>query len=119
SFLARHLGRVVRFPASPARMAAWAQAWQQVDLAADGEAVTAPTLVITGEPALDRVVSSESSRDYLTLIPGARHPMITGTGHIGLVSKPQAFAAIVSGFIRDHVVRQYVDEPLAATHHAR
>ena len=54
--------------------------------------VTAPTLVITGEP-LDRVVPVESTLEYLELIPGARHVVLPGTGHIGLSSKPREFAA--------------------------
>jgi 3-oxoadipate enol-lactonase len=80
-------------------MAAWAREWQGLDLAAECRSITAPTLVITGEPALDRVVPVASSLDYLDLIPGARHEMLAGTGHIGLLLRPDAFAAIVSDFL--------------------
>lgn len=104
-FLVRHLGHAVRFPASPSRMAAWVRAWKAEDLAADFARITAPTLVITGEAHLDRVVAQASTLEYLTLISGARHVILPHTGHIGLVSTPDAFAKLVGTFI-DEISRQ-------------
>jgi 3-oxoadipate enol-lactonase len=98
-FLSRHLGRVVRFPASPRKMALWAKAWQALDVAADCRRIVTPTLVITGESNLDRVVPQASTLDYLALIPGARHVMLEGTGHLGLVTRPGEFARLVGEFV--------------------
>jgi 3-oxoadipate enol-lactonase len=89
----------LRWPVSPGRMAAWAAAWQSADFTAAVAAIRTPTLVITGEPSLDRVVPVDSSREYLQLVPGARHVTLAGTGHIGLVTRPAAFAGIVSDFL--------------------
>jgi pimeloyl-ACP methyl ester carboxylesterase len=69
------------------------------DLVADCRRIAAPTLLITGEPALDRVVPVSSSVEYLDLIPGTRHVVLRRTGHIGLVSKPKEFADAVAAFL--------------------
>jgi pimeloyl-ACP methyl ester carboxylesterase len=79
-------------------MAAWVREWAATDLAADCAAVLAPTLVITGEPDLDQVVPTSSSLEYLDRVRGARHALFAGTGHVGIVSKPDAFAAAVHLF---------------------
>ena len=97
-----HSLRTLRSPVSPRLMAAWAREWQtRSPGTAELRSVTAPTLVITGEPGLDRVVPVESSLDYLELISGARHVTLTCTGHIGLLLRPDAFAAIVSDFLQE------------------
>jgi len=98
-FLARHLGRVLRYPASPTRMAACVRAWQATDIVSACRRVTAPTLIVTGEPELDRVVPVSASLEYLSLIRGARHQTLARTGHIGLVTRPREFAALISGFL--------------------
>jgi pimeloyl-ACP methyl ester carboxylesterase len=61
--------------------------------------VTAPTLVVTGEPQLDFVVPVWMTREYVQLCPQASTAMIEATGHLGLVTRPAEFAAIVGGFI--------------------
>ena len=99
SFVLVHSLRTVRSPVSPRRMAAWASEWQTLELTAAIRAIPAPTLIVTGEPTLDRVVPVASSLDYLNLIPGARHRTLPSTGHIGLLLKPAAFAGIVSDFL--------------------
>ena len=98
AFAATHSLRTLRSPVSPRLMAAWAHEWQALELAAF-QPITAPTLIVTGEPGLDRVVPVASSLDYLDLIPGARHETLATTGHIGLLLRPDAFAAIVSDFL--------------------
>ncbi|MFI5178512.1 MAG: alpha/beta fold hydrolase [Vicinamibacterales bacterium] len=100
-FFARHLGRILRFPASPTRMAARVRAWSATDLVAACRRITAPTLVITGDADLDRVVPIADSLEYVALIHGARHEVFAGTGHIGLITRPREFAAIVSAFVRE------------------
>lgn len=97
--LAGHLARVLRFPASPRKMAAWARAWQTTRSDEYCRPLTLPTLLITGEQHLDRVVPTASTLEYLTLIPGSRHVVLPNTGHIGLISTPKAFAAVVREFI--------------------
>jgi pimeloyl-ACP methyl ester carboxylesterase len=101
SFAARYAWRALRSPVSPALMAAWAREWMQADLTDLCGRITAPTLLITGEPHLDRVVPVESTREYLQLIPAARHVVLPSTGHVGLLTQPQAFASIVRAFCDD------------------
>lgn len=96
---ARHLWRVGRFPASPRLMAQSVLEWQQTDLAGGFRHISTPTLVLTGEPSLDRVVPVASSLEYLRLIPGAEHRTLRGAGHLGFILHTPAFAALVSDFI--------------------
>lgn len=106
TFLARHLARVVRFPSSPTRMARWVMDWQAEDIASECPRITAPTLIVTGEAHLDRVVPQPSTLNYVGLIGGARHVVLPRTGHIGLVSRPGEFARLVEEFIdAPHAVR--------------
>jgi len=100
-FLATYGWQVVRRPIRPRQSARWVREWQSRDLAAECARVTAPTHIITGDPALDRVVPAASTRDYLTLIPGATASTLERTGHIGLVSRPAAFAALVEDCLHD------------------
>jgi pimeloyl-ACP methyl ester carboxylesterase len=79
-------------------MARRIRALEGCDLAADARAVTAPTLVLTGEPHLDRVVPVAATRQYLSLIPGATGRTLEGTGHIGLVTRPREFAETIAVF---------------------
>ena len=72
---------------------------EAIDLAPDCGRVTAPTLVVTGEPNLDRVVPVESTKRYAQLIPGARCVMMEGTGHQGVLTQPDRFAALVNAFV--------------------
>jgi 3-oxoadipate enol-lactonase len=98
-FAAEHAGRAVRYPGSPPRMAAWVREWMANDFVEDCRTITAPTLLITGDRGLDRVVPPESTMDYLALIPQARHVVLPNTGHLGLVMKPREFAALVHAFL--------------------
>ena len=98
-FLTQHLSRVVRFPASPMFMAACVRAWDATDITAECRRVTAPTLLVTGEPELDRVVPVGAALEYQTLIRGARHVTLERTGHLGVISRPHALAALVTEFV--------------------
>jgi 3-oxoadipate enol-lactonase len=75
------------------------RAWRARDVVALCHRNRARTLVVTGERHLDRVVPFDSTREYVDLIPGARHAVLAGTGHVGLVSKPDEFARLVGDFI--------------------
>jgi pimeloyl-ACP methyl ester carboxylesterase len=91
--------RVIRAPISPPRMARYVHAWQQIDLSGECDAVHAPTLVLTGDPHLDRVVQVHTSVDYVRRIADARHDVLPGTGHVGLISKPALFAETIDAFL--------------------
>lgn len=100
-FLATYGWQVLRKPIRPRQSARWVREWQARDLAAECAHITAPTHLITGHATLDRVVPVASTLDYLSLIPGATTSTLTRTGHIGLVSRPAAFAALVEDTLHD------------------
>lgn len=98
-FAWQQLQTLVSAPLSLSRMAARARMTVGTDRVNDCARITAPTLVISGEPALDRVVAVDETSEYLNLIPGARGAMLERTGHLGSITRPQAFAAIVREFV--------------------
>ena len=102
-FGAEYAGRALRSPLSPQQMARWVQRWMTTDVRNDCRTIRTPTLLITGEAHLDRVVPVSSTLAYLELICGARHSVLTGTGHVGYVSKPHEFARLVGEFVLDSV----------------
>ena len=61
---------VLAAPAIPSRMSRRAQLAEQERFDCDCASVKAPTLVITGERDLDRVVQYDETMDYVALIPG-------------------------------------------------
>jgi len=74
---------------------------QSIDFAEDCAAVACPTLVTSGEPHLDSVVPVDATRRYLSLVPGAKYAIIERTGHLGLLTRPDLFASVVSQFLAD------------------
>jgi pimeloyl-ACP methyl ester carboxylesterase len=90
---------LIQAPLSFTGMAARAKLMTGVDTTADCAHITAPTLVITGEAALDRVVPVAGSTEYGTLIRNARVAVLERTGHLGSITRPDAFAALVRDFI--------------------
>lgn len=99
----QHLGRVTRYRCRPVRMAQRVRLLAGVDFAADCRRVRAPALVVTGDPELDRVVPVASTREYVdALAGGAACARIAGTGHIGLVTKPDRFRDVVGDFAAVH-----------------
>ena len=99
AFLARQGLRAAASPAIPSLMAARIRDTQEVDVAADCARISTPTLVITGEEQLDRVVPVETTRRYASMIRGARYELMSGTGHLGVLTQPGRFAALVSEFV--------------------
>jgi pimeloyl-ACP methyl ester carboxylesterase len=89
--------RVLRAAPSPVRMTRRAE-WTERHRFSDPGELRVPTLVITGEDRLDRIVAPELTREYLARWPHARQATLRGTGHIGLVTKPDEFAALVGRF---------------------
>lgn len=98
-FLATYGWQVARRPMRPTQSARWVREWQSRDLAAECAQVQAPTRVITGDGSLDHVVRITSTHDYLSLIAGSTAATLDRTGHIGLVTRPAAFAALVEEFL--------------------
>jgi pimeloyl-ACP methyl ester carboxylesterase len=99
-FTAVQGARVALALASPARMArrvAWAAEHRFADL----HEVKAPALVVTGEPGLDRVVPVDVTRRYLDDLRTVRYEVLPHTGHIGLVTRPDAFADTLGRFVDD------------------
>jgi pimeloyl-ACP methyl ester carboxylesterase len=88
---------LTHFPA-PTRMA------RRVGLAADAaldglSELRMPTLVVTGEPHLDRVVPPALTAEYARLWPHAQTVTLARTGHLGLVTRPDAFADALVPFV--------------------
>lgn len=51
------------------------------DVVAEAKAITIPTLVIGGDPAVDSMFTGEHAADVLAANPHFRHVVIPGTGH--------------------------------------
>ena len=94
--------RSARAPMVPSRMAERIRLAQQTDFAPDCARVKAPTLILTGEAPLDRVVPVASTQSFCTLIPGAQSRLFEGTGHLGSLTQPARFANIVGHFVHAH-----------------
>ena len=94
----RHVANVTAHPFNARRMANRALMTAGLDWSGlDG--VQVPTLLVTGEPSLDRVVPASLTLDYLRLWPHAQHATLPRTGHLGIITRPQEFAGIVTSFI--------------------
>ena len=65
--------------------------------------VAAPTLIVTGERTLDRVVPVDATLTYLQHIVRSRHVTLERTGHLGTITRPDAFSAIVREFLERRV----------------
>jgi pimeloyl-ACP methyl ester carboxylesterase len=92
------LRTIVAAPLSLPNMAMRARLMSSIDVREDCARITAPTLVVTGERDLDHVVPTDGSSEYVRLIPHARAAVIDRTGHLGSVTRPDAFAATVRDF---------------------
>ena len=101
-FLARQGIRCVTAPMIPSLMAARIREAAHLDFCADCRHLSMPTLVLTGEEDLDRVVPVGSTRAYTTLIPRAEYRTLARTGHLGVLTQPSAFAEAVCGFAHAH-----------------
>ena len=106
AFSLRHLARIARAPFSASRMAERAALLGAVDFEAECRQVSAPTLVVTGEVELDRVISVTESQSYANLIAGSQHQTLNNTGHIGVVTQPQRFAELLRQFVAHPIAQQ-------------
>jgi pimeloyl-ACP methyl ester carboxylesterase len=101
AFCASHMTRVITAPALPPLISARIREQQLIDFRPDCAAIRVPTLVTSGEPALDSVVPVNATREYVSLIPGAKYAMIERTGHLGLLTRPGVFADIIGRFLTE------------------
>jgi 3-oxoadipate enol-lactonase len=85
---------------SPTRMARRVRLLEDADFSGIGD-VEAPTLVVTGDPHLDRVVPVRATREYLRVLPHARLVTVEHTGHLGFITRPDAFAGVITSFVND------------------
>jgi 3-oxoadipate enol-lactonase len=88
---------------SPSRMAARALVIGTADTVSACARVTSPTLIVTGEPRLDRIVpveGAEGTSEYARMIAGARLVQLDRTGHLGCITRPRDFTAVLADFMR-------------------
>jgi pimeloyl-ACP methyl ester carboxylesterase len=98
-FRARQVWMVASAPVSPVLMRDRIRMLEGIDFAASARRVAAPALVVTGEPALDQVVPVAHTLGYGRLLPRAEIVQLPRTGHLGVVTRPDVFAAVVSDFV--------------------
>jgi pimeloyl-ACP methyl ester carboxylesterase len=97
-FSARHGIRTLTNIFSPTLMARRVRLVENLALEPDIRRIERPTLIVTGEAGMDRVVPVQMTREYLQLVPQATSATIPRTGHLGLVTRPELFADLVSSF---------------------
>jgi pimeloyl-ACP methyl ester carboxylesterase len=98
----RHALNVLAHMLSPARMARRVRLLQAVDLARELQAIAVPSLIVTGDAQLDRVVPVRLTDEYLRICRGAERVTIGSTGHLGSITRPEEFAGIVGPFVVRH-----------------
>jgi pimeloyl-ACP methyl ester carboxylesterase len=99
----RHAVRVLTHMFSPTRMARRVSILTEARLPDDIERLRFPTLVITGEARLDRIVPVSATHEYARMWPHARVAEMPRTGHLGLITRPDAFASLVVPFAEQAV----------------
>jgi pimeloyl-ACP methyl ester carboxylesterase len=95
----RHAANVLTHMFSPARMARRVRLLERAELGGSLETLSIPTLVITGEAGLDRVVPVRLTEDYMRIWPHARRVTLMRTGHLGSITRPGAFLDAVLPFV--------------------
>ena len=95
-----HGARVVTHMLSPRRMARRVQLLSAINLEKELAGITLPTLVVTGEPALDRIVPVHATQEYARLWPNVQLAAIEHTGHLGLITRADRFVALVVPFVK-------------------
>jgi pimeloyl-ACP methyl ester carboxylesterase len=97
----RHAWNVLTHMFSPSRMARRVHLLTGADLAGVST-VQLPTLVLTGEQHLDRIVPVSVTREYLRMWPHARFVTVERTGHIGFITRSGVFADLIASFAGEH-----------------
>ncbi|MEQ1729786.1 MAG: alpha/beta hydrolase [Vicinamibacterales bacterium] len=94
----RHARTALSHMFSPTRMARRASQLAGNRLGSEVSTIAVHTLIIVGEPELDRVVPVENTVTYAGLINHSRVVTLNRTGHLGSVTKPHSFAELVVSF---------------------
>jgi pimeloyl-ACP methyl ester carboxylesterase len=92
---------VLRHMFHPGRMARRVHLLTSVRIDTELTRVKVPVLVVTGEESLERVVPPRLTREYAAIWPHARVETLRRTGHLGMITRPHDFAAIVSRFVAE------------------
>jgi pimeloyl-ACP methyl ester carboxylesterase len=98
AFAGHHVANILANFFSPRLMARRARLVASLDLDGQLDGVRCPTLVITGEASLDRVVPVKMTREYLRIWPHATDAVLERTGHLGPMTRPDEFARLVASF---------------------
>ena len=96
---------VLRHMFHPGRMARRVQLLSAARIDAELARVKVPTLVVTGEELLERVVPPRLTREYVAIWPHARVETLARTGHLGMITRPDDFAALLSQFATESMKR--------------
>lgn len=96
-----HCSNVITHLFSPARMARRVHLLAGLDVRPELARVRVPTLIVTGDAALDRVVPVAATREYARLWPHAQTVTIDRTGHLGLITRSREFARVVATFVAE------------------
>jgi pimeloyl-ACP methyl ester carboxylesterase len=110
-FALGHARTVLRNVFSPVLMARRVSLLASNHLEPEVAQVRVPALIITGQAELDRVVPVSLTRDYVRLWPHAKTAIIARSGHLGPITKPDAFADLVVQFAertQQHEHRRWV-----------
>ena len=105
---AAHALRSLSHTFSPSRMARRVRMLEGLDLQHQLAQIRPATLIVTGDPALDRVVPVRLTHEYIRLWPHAHVASIANTGHLGLITRAEEFARIVVPFA-EHAAREADD----------
>lgn len=118
-FGAWQLRTLIRAPLSPTRMATRAALIPNMRPLDDCARISAPTLVVTGEPGLDRVVPVDATAAYGRSIAQARHVTLDKTGHLGTITRPETFASLVCEFVEHRCARRRTGNEKGGTREPR
>lgn len=99
-FVTRQGLTIARAPASTMRMVRRLR-WLDAAQFSTASPIDVPALIVTGEPALERVVPPEDTLRYRAWLPAARVVTLTGTGHCGTVTRARDFADAVAALLED------------------
>ena len=83
----------------PSALMARVEVFAEADLEPRLPEIACPTLIVSGEEALDALVPPRSQRALRELIPGARTAVLPRSGHFGVVTRPAALADLVRPFL--------------------
>jgi pimeloyl-ACP methyl ester carboxylesterase len=92
---------VLRHMFHPGRMARRVHLLTSVRIDTELARVKVPTLVVTGEESLERVISPRATREYAAIWPHARVETLARTGHLGMITRPRDFAALIARFVSE------------------